>query len=47
MFWMLLATGVAFWFSYQLMWTYYEVWLRQDVPDLCAADIILFLHIVP
>ena len=47
MFWALLATGMAFWFSYQVMWTYYEVWLRQDVPDLCAADIILFLHIVP
>ncbi len=46
-FWALLATGVAFWFSYQLVWTYYEVWLHQDVPDLCAADIILFLHIVP
>ena len=37
----------AFWFSYQLFWTYYEVWLRADVPDLCAADIVLFLHIVP
>jgi len=46
-FWALLATGIAFWFSYQLIWTYYEVWLRRDVPDLCAADIILFLHIVP
>src|ERR1039458_5374214 len=29
------------------MWTYFEVWLRMDVPDLCAGDIILFLHIVP
>ena len=47
LFWALLATGMAFWFSYQLMWTYYEVWLRGDVPDLCAGDIILFLHIVP
>jgi len=47
LFWSLLATGVAFWFSYQLMWTYYEVWLRQDVPDLCAGDIVIFLHIVP
>src|ERR1700683_1855421 len=47
LFWALLATGIAFWFSYQLMWTYFEVWLRQDVPDLCAGDIILFLHIVP
>ena len=35
------------WFIYQLFWTYYEVWLRTDVPDLCAADMILFLHIVP
>ncbi len=47
LFWAFLATGMAFWFSYQLMWTYFEVWLRTDVPDLCAGDIILFLHIVP
>ena len=47
LFWALLATGMAFWFSYQVMWTYYEVGLRMDVPDLCAGDIVLFLHIVP
>jgi len=47
LFWGLLATGMTFWFSYQVMWTYFEVWLRTDVPDLCAGDIILFLHIVP
>ncbi len=47
LFWTLIVTGIAFWFSYQLYWTYHEVWLRADVPDLCAADIILFLHIVP
>jgi signal transduction histidine kinase len=47
LFWTLLASGIALWFSYQLFWTYYEVWLRTDVPDLCAADMILFLHIVP
>ncbi len=47
LFWTLIATGIAFWFIYQLFWTYYEVWLRTDVPDLCAADMILFLHIVP
>jgi len=46
-FWALLATGIGFWFSYQVMWTYYEVGLRTDVPDLCAGDIVLFLHIVP
>jgi hypothetical protein len=42
-----MASGMAFWFSYQLFWTYYEVWLRTPVPDMCAADIVLFLHIVP
>jgi signal transduction histidine kinase len=47
LFWTLIATGVTFWFTYQLLWTYYEVWLRTDVPDLWAADMILFLHIVP
>jgi signal transduction histidine kinase len=46
-FWALLAMGMTFWFCYQLMWTYFEVILRTDVPDLCAGDIILFLHIVP
>jgi signal transduction histidine kinase len=47
LFWTLIEIGITFWFSYQLFWTYFEVWLRADVPDLCAADIILFLHIVP
>lgn len=46
-FWSLIALGVAFWFIYQLLWTYHEVLLRHDVPDLYAGDIILFLHIVP
>jgi signal transduction histidine kinase len=47
LFWSLMATGIAFWFSYQLFWTYFEVYLRQDVPDLFVGDIVLFLHIVP
>lgn len=47
LFWTLIATGITFWFTYQLYWTYYEVWLRTDVPDLWAADIVIFLHIVP
>jgi signal transduction histidine kinase len=47
LFWTLIEIGITFWFSYQLFWTYYEVWLRADVPDLCAADVVLFLHIVP
>jgi signal transduction histidine kinase len=47
LFWMLMVIGMGFWFFYQLFWTYYEVWLRAEVPDMCAADIVLFLHIVP
>jgi hypothetical protein len=47
LFWTLLATGITFWFSYQLFWTYYEVWLHRDMPDLFMGDIVLFLHIVP
>jgi signal transduction histidine kinase len=47
LFWSLITFGVSLWLIYQLLWTYYEVILRTDVPDLFAGDIILFLHIVP
>lgn len=46
-FWLLITLGLAFWLFYQLFWTYSEVVLRRDVPDLCAWDIVLFLHFVP
>jgi signal transduction histidine kinase len=47
LFWTLITLGIAFWLFYQVLWTYYEVVLRQDVPDLFDGDIILFMHIVP
>ena len=47
LFWSLIGLGIAFWFAYQLVWTYFEVILRTDVPEIYAGDIILFLHIVP
>jgi signal transduction histidine kinase len=47
LFWTLVATGMGLWFAYQFVWIYYELWLRTDVPDLCAGDMILFLHFVP
>ncbi len=47
LFWTLIALGTAFWLSYQLLWTYYEVLLHRDVPDLFDGDIVLFVHIVP
>ena len=47
LFWSLIALSCGFWLIYQLFWTYTEVLLRRDVPDLCTWDVILFLHIVP
>ena len=47
LFWTMLALGMALWLAYQLVWTYFEVFLRRDVPDLFDADIIIFLHFVP
>lgn len=47
LFWSLIAFGIVLWLCYQLFWTYYEVLLRQEVPDLCIWDVVLFLHIVP
>ena len=47
LFWSLITFGVSLWLIYQLLWTYYEVILRTDVPDHFAGDVILFLHIVP
>jgi signal transduction histidine kinase len=47
LFWALMTLGVAFWLAYQLLWTYFEVILRQDVPTPFVGDVVLFLHIVP
>ncbi len=47
LFWALIALSCAFWLLYQLFWTYTEVILRRDVPDLCTWDVVLFLHVVP
>ena len=47
LFWSLITLGLTFWLFYQLLWTYNEVLLRRDVPDLYAGDVVLFLHLVP
>ena len=47
LFWFLTALSMTLWLAYQLFWTYYEIVLRRDVPDLCAWDVVLFLHMVP
>lgn len=46
-FWLLLASGCGMWFFGQLIWTYFEVGLRQSAPNPFIGDVILFLHPVP
>jgi signal transduction histidine kinase len=47
LFWTLMTIGIFFWLTYQLLWTYIEVVLRQDVPQPFVGDIVIFLHLVP
>jgi signal transduction histidine kinase len=46
-FWLLMAFGCAAWLMGQLIWTYFEVVRRQNVPNPFIGDVILFLHPVP
>jgi signal transduction histidine kinase len=46
-FWILLAAGCGAWFVSQVVWTYFEVVLRQEVPNPFVGDVIVFLHPVP
>jgi len=47
LFWGLMTMGIVFWLSYQLMWSYIEVVLHQEVPEPFVGDIVIFLHFVP
>jgi signal transduction histidine kinase len=47
LFWMLLALSCTLWMVGQFQWTYYEVYLHQDLPGLFAGDIIFFLRNLP
>lgn len=47
LFWGLMTLGIVFWLAYQLLWSYIEVVLRQDVPQPFVGDIVIFLHFVP
>jgi diguanylate cyclase (GGDEF)-like protein len=46
-FWVLMSLGLVTWLISQLMWTYFEVFLRHEAPNPFAGDVILFLHVVP
>jgi diguanylate cyclase (GGDEF)-like protein len=46
-FWALLGLGCALWLGAQILWTYFEVVLRQEAPNPFVGDVVLFLHLVP
>ena len=46
-FWALMTLGCGMWLCSQLLWTYFEVYLRQEVPNPFVGDVVLFLHVVP
>jgi len=46
-FWVLMSLGLVTWLISQVMWTYFEVFLRHEAPNPFAGDVILFLHVVP
>ena len=47
LFWMLLALSCTMWMIGQFEWTYYEVYLRKEVPGLFPGDMIFFLRGIP
>jgi diguanylate cyclase (GGDEF)-like protein len=47
LFWSLMALGCGMWLCAQILWTYFEVFLRQDTPNPFVGDVVLFLHVVP
>ncbi|MBV9086972.1 MAG: hypothetical protein JOY79_05780, partial [Acidobacteriaceae bacterium] len=46
-FFALMGVGFALWLSSQILWTYYEVLARHEVPNPFVGDVIIFLHLVP
>jgi diguanylate cyclase (GGDEF)-like protein len=47
LFWSLMGLGLGMWLVSQVMWTYFEIYLRHEAPNPFVGDVILFLHIVP
>lgn len=47
LFWALMGCGCGMWLCVQIVWTYFEVFLRLEVPNPFVADVVLFLHVVP
>jgi signal transduction histidine kinase len=46
-FWFLTFLGLAIWTASSAIWWFYEVWRNRPVPTTPAADMMLFVLIVP
>ena len=46
-FWFLAFLGVAIWSASSALWWFYEIWVNRPVPTTPAADMMLFVLIVP
>lgn len=47
MFWFFMSVGIGLWLSAQILWTYFEVILRKEVPNPFVGDVAFVLHLVP
>src|ERR1700676_2806873 len=46
-FWALMTLGFSLWACHQVSWTYRDLVLHRQIPDISVFDIILFFHAVP
>ena len=46
-FWTLMGLGFSLWACSQAAWTYRDIWLHRNVPNISLFDVILFFHAVP
>ena len=46
-FWLFVTLGCFMWLAGLCLWSTYEIVLRRAVPDIPAADILLFLKLLP
>jgi hypothetical protein len=44
-FWFLVFVGTGLWSASDLIWSFYEVWLKRPIPDI--TDALLFVKVVP
>jgi signal transduction histidine kinase len=46
-FWFSIFIGSVMWLGGLILWSWYELWLRQPVPEIPIADMLLFVKLVP